>query len=83
MVNRIPFINWCKHCVSWRGISDPHARQTYLGEQEVPVISIDYVFMGESAGAEAREQLQPIIVLKDRRSKTIKAHVLWLVRHAA
>lgn len=43
--------------MSGRGVSDPHTRKTDIEEQEVPVISVDYACMGESATSEEREHL--------------------------
>ena len=73
MVTHIPFRNWCAHCVAGRGHSGHHQRQLRDVEQEVPTISIDYAFMNAKTAVEAK---QPIIVLKDRKSGTIKAHVV-------
>ena len=73
MATHIPFRTWCKHCISGRGQSDHHRKQLDKGDQEIPTISIDYAFMNSK---EADEASQPIIVLKDRRSGTIKAHLV-------
>ena len=64
MITHIPYRSWCKHCISGRGQSDHHKRQLADREQEVPTISVDYAFLGES-GKET-DKLQPMIVLKDR-----------------
>ena len=47
MSTHLPFRNWCRHCVSGRGQSDQHRKQLEQEEQEVPVISIDYAYLGE------------------------------------
>ena len=73
MITHIPFRSWCSHCISGRGHNDHHKKQLHDEEQEVPTISLDYAFMNSK---ESEEEAQPIIVLKDRRSGTIKAHMV-------
>ena len=75
-VTHIPYRNWCRHCVSGRGQSDHHRKQLDRHEQEVPVVSIDYAFLAESSTKSSQEHLQPVIVLKDRKSGTVKAHMV-------
>ena len=77
MATHLPFRNWCTHCISGRAQSDAHRKQLRNHEEEVPTISIDYAFLGDKDGREgAEDKLQPMIVLKDRRSGTIKAHLV-------
>ena len=40
----IPYRSWCPHCVRGRACNDPH-REGSGRESEVPVISIDYMYM--------------------------------------
>ena len=75
-VTHIPYRNWCRHCVSGRGQSDHHRKQLARHEQEVPVVSIDYAFLADKAVDREGEHLQPVIVIKDRKSGTIKAHMV-------
>ena len=74
MITHIRFRNWCAHCVSGRGQSDHHERQVAIEDQEVLTISIDYAFLGEGGGE--RDKLQPMLVMKYRKSGTIKAHLV-------
>ena len=74
MTSHIPYRSWCKHCISGRGQSDHHRHQLGGGDQEVPTISLDYAFLGESGGES--DKLQPMLVLKDRKSGTIRAHMV-------
>ena len=74
MLTHIPYRSWCRHCISGRGQSDHHRKQLAGREQEVPTISIDYAFLGESGAQD--DKLQPMIVMKDRKSGTIKAHLV-------
>ena len=45
-------------------------------EQQVPVISIDYMYMKTGESDEITEDGQPILVMRDRRSKIVTAHVI-------
>ena len=74
MITHIPYRSWCKHCISGRGQNDHHRRQLADREQDVPTVSVDYAFLGET-GKET-DKLQPMIVMKDRRSGTIRAHLV-------
>ena len=74
MINHIPYRSWCRHCISGHGQSDHHRQQLGGAEQEIPTISIDYAFLGESD--KQTDKLQPMLVLKDRKSGTIRAHLV-------
>ena len=54
--------------------STPHRRRKEGGEEEVPVISVDCMFM-ESEDKEAGIGM-PVLVSRDRRSKWINAAVV-------
>ena len=75
MTTHLPYRTWCKHCVSGRGLSEHHRKKLRGLEQEVPVISIYYAYLGSSEDKEG-ERVQPIIVLKDRKQGTIRAHMV-------
>ena len=75
MALHLPYRSWCRHCVSGRGQSDHHRKQLGQEDQEIPVISIDYAYLGD-AKREDETKVQPIIVIKDRKKGTIKAHML-------
>ena len=44
----MPPRSWCGHCLRERGTSLPHFRSETEGEHVVPIVSIDYFFMGPS-----------------------------------
>ncbi len=70
-VNHLPFRSWCKHCV--RGKSKAHPHRISDGRiSDVPVVSIDYMFMNQSQSAK-EEKGMPNLVMKDRDTKTVKA----------
>ena len=75
-VTHIPYRNWCRHCVSGRGQSDHHKKQLARHEQEMPVVSVDYAYLAESSAKGSQERMQPVIVLKDRKAGTVKAHMV-------
>ena len=75
-LTHIPFRNWCSDCVRGRAVNPGHYIQTNKEDEEVPVISIDYMYLKAREGDETIEEGQPILIMKDRKSKTITAHVV-------
>jgi len=76
MVNHIPFRSWCSHCVKGKSSGNQHGRRRRdEGEARQPVVSIDYMCMHDNQ-AEGEERGMPIMVIKDRRTKIIRARVL-------
>ena len=45
MATHIPFRSWCPHCVRGKSKSTPRAKRKEGEEEEVPVISVDYMYM--------------------------------------
>ena len=84
----VPFRSWCRHCIMGRGVDDAH-RRVKEDERDIPVISMDYMWLHESA-AERKERKKleseggerrfieemPVLVIKDERSKVILAEVV-------
>jgi len=69
------FRSWCPHCVKGAAMAYPHRKSQDKSREEVPVVSIDYMFMNEKQNAE-EEKGMPILVMKDRKTKMIWAHVV-------
>ena len=68
-LTHIPFRSWCPHCVKGRAKSAGHS-EAGKEESTIPVISLDYAYMKERDGhQEEEEQGNPIIVMKDRKTK--------------
>ena len=45
-LTHLPFRNWCIFCVKGKAKDDPHRRRIKQDEeQEIPIVSIDYMFM--------------------------------------
>ena len=42
-----PFRSWCKHCVAGKAKASKHSPSGATAASEVPVISLDYAFMGD------------------------------------
>ena len=74
MITHIPFRDWCPHCVRGKSKSTPHRKRKEGEEEEVPVISVDYMFM-ETEDRNV-EKGMPILVSRDRKSKWINAAVV-------
>ena len=80
MVTHIPFRSWCDHCVRGRAVNDHHQKGK-SEESSVPVISLDYAYVGETSeerkdrkskernGEEVKREEMPFMVVKDRTSK--------------
>ena len=72
MVTHVPFRSWCPICVKGKSNVKGHYRISSENiESEVPVVSIDYMWMGQENGEEAAEGdgSAPILVIHDRRTK--------------
>ena len=70
----MPFRSWCPFCIKGRAGAAWH-RKREEASGNVPVISIDYAFMGRGM-EEDEESGNPILVMKDRRSKAVMAHMM-------
>ena len=61
-------------CIAGKAVSDPHQQRTE-GPGSVPVISIDYAFMGSGQYDDDGSQ-NPILVMEDDTTKVITAHMV-------
>ena len=76
MVNHIPFRSWCNHCVRGKAHGNPHKRRKVKElENREPIVSVDYAFMHDNQG-EKEEKGMPIMVIKDRRTRIMRARVV-------
>ena len=73
MTTHIPFRNWCAHCVRGKSKSNPH-RQTLRDINEVPEVSLDYMYMG--SGSDEEQLGMPILVARDRKTGWYMAGVV-------
>ena len=58
-ITHMPFRNWCPHCLAGKAKSTKHMQGAGLGVNETPIISMDYMFMGDksaNAGEEDGEE---------------------------
>ena len=72
MVTHVPFRSWCPICVKGKSnVKGHYRRSTENVDSEVPVISIDYMWMGQEGGDEGGDGngSAPILVIHDRRTK--------------
>ena len=82
----VPFRSWCPFCVSGKAKSHPHFSKSEERESDIPVVSLDYAFLGEEEGdaddeteltAEQKDgTVLKVLVMKDRKSKYIIANVV-------
>ena len=77
MVNHLPYREWCKHCIKGKAKGLPHRKHNKLDrmEEEIPVVSFDYMFMHDDQ-KEEEEKGMPILVAKDRKKKVVRARVV-------
>ena len=76
MVNHIPFRSWCSHCVKGKAHGNQHRRRRVVErEDREPLVSVDYMFMHDNQG-EGEEKGMPIMVVKDRKTRIIRARVV-------
>ena len=68
------FRQWCPHCVKGKAVSYG-SRRKKDSDDGLPMISIDYMFMGDQQGRE-EEKGMPTLVMKDRRTKVLWARVV-------
>ena len=69
------FRSWCPHCVKGKAVSYPHSRRGKSDIDQIPVVSVDYMFMSDKQDQE-EEKGMPIMVIKDRKLKIIRARVV-------
>ena len=55
MINHMPFRSWCPFCIKGKAGSNAHRKRSE-DESGVPVISIDYAFMGKGMDDQEREK---------------------------
>ena len=69
----IPFRPWCRHCVAGRKPNWPHRKtRGPRPAGATPEVHMDYCFFRNKAG----EESMPTIVLRERDSKALAAHVV-------
>lgn len=64
-----PYRNWCRYCVQGRGRENHHRKEERKTHREIPLVAMDYCFMGKQD-----EAPETILVVKDERSKAMKAY---------
>ena len=80
-VDHVPFRQWCEECVKGRGTGEPHGPSE--GVHELPVVEFDYLFCTnskiyrrEELDEESKASATTILVVKERKTKAIFAHVV-------
>ena len=78
-LTHLPYRNWCPHCVRGKAPTGRHVKRAEEENREnrVPVISMDYCYMGEGNGQSSEEDRgNPILVTYCRKTKAVSARVL-------
>ena len=60
-VTHLPYRSWCKQCVMGRGRDNPHQHRRDRSEQGLPIIGIDFFFIGDPK----TESLVPAVSIRD------------------
>ena len=69
-LTHLPFRDWCEFCVQGKASSHPHMKRK-VNENEVPVISMDYMGLKHREPEEGRHRRQSrACILVDRKTKT-------------
>lgn len=69
----VPYRKWCRHCIAGRGRSDAHSGQVNRDEDAMPLVVIDYGFMGDD---DNDESASPILAFKDKTGRWTSAELL-------
>jgi len=57
-ITHMPFRNWCPHCLAGKAKSTKHMQGAGLGVSETPIISMDYMFMGDKSAEVIEEDAE-------------------------
>ena len=83
LTGHVTFRSWCAACVQGRGRAERHqgeGRKELEDGSEVPVVSWDYCFLGAknriNEAAEEQRGDSPVLVMHDRVTKPIFAHLI-------
>ena len=71
-LTHLPYRSWCRHCVKGRGKEEPCRRTGGAGEEGLPELHVDYMFMGE----EKEGKTLAILVGRERETKAVMATVV-------
>ena len=64
-IAHLPYRGWCEHCVSGKGVEEPHFRQD-AGTSMERVVQIDYSFYGSTAAiCSEKEAVRKVLVAVD------------------
>ena len=68
----LPFRDWCWVCVAGRAKDDPHRPRDSVEKTTMPEVHFDYCFLRN----DAKGDYTPVLVGKERRSKSFIVHVV-------
>ena len=74
MATHVPFRSWCPYCIMGKAPAGAH-RQSKDEAEGLPIISLDYAFMGSGMEGDGTVQ-NPIIVIEDSKFKQVAAHMV-------
>ena len=78
-LTHLPYRSWCPHCVKGKAKRRHHRRRPNGSESEIPVISVDYMWMkGRKGDGEDENKGNPILVMHCSESKLIWSKVVLM-----
>ena len=57
-ISHLPFRSWCSHCVAGKAKANRHVHSGGLEASETPVVSMDYMFMGDKSDVREDDKLE-------------------------
>ena len=57
-ISHMPFRSWCPHCVAGKAKANKHIHSGGLEASETPVVSMDYMFMGDRSPSGDEDKLE-------------------------
>ena len=57
-ISHMPFRSWCPHCVAGKAKANKHVHSGGLEASETPVVSMDYMFMGDRSSSSDEDRLE-------------------------
>ena len=66
-ITHLPYRSWCADCVAGRGRAHAHVSRDPLEEDAIPIVGMDYHFMG----TEGEEGTIPMLCVKDSHTKVV------------
>eukprot|EP00971_Amphidinium_carterae_P089697 1775759-Amphidinium_carterae.1 len=68
--------SWCLACVAGSGRRGPQKKAGLEAAKAVPVVSLDYCYMGHAEESELTSKCMPILVVKSHADRWMQSHAI-------